>query len=80
MGGSPWLQLIPFAIVAPLMWVFGRITKRMGRSAWWGVVWCIPGPNVLFLIWIAFAEWPVETEVTRLRESVAILQGIASSK
>lgn len=79
MNGSPWLQFVPFAIVAiPIVFVTSRIMKKVGLSGWWGIVWMVPPLNVGLFIWMAYADWPIEKDLRRAREAVDILQAIKS--
>lgn len=75
MEGSPWLQLIPFVIIAiPIVFVTSRIMKKIGLSRWWGIVWMLPPFSIGLFIWMAYAEWPIEKDLKRLQESIAVLQ------
>ena len=50
-----------------VVWATGTITRKMGYSRALGLLWLCPLVNFLFLVWIARASWPLETEVVQLR-------------
>jgi hypothetical protein len=79
MTGSPWLQLVPFVIVLPMIWIAARIVQKMGYSGWLVLLWMVPGVNLFFAGWLALTKWPIEREVKELRESIAVLQGARSA-
>ncbi len=35
-----------------------HIARKAGYPAWYGLVMCIPGLNLLALWWFAFSQWP----------------------
>lgn len=69
------IQFAPFLIVVFLGWLFTTFTHKMGYGRAAGLLGLVPVVNLGFAIWLVFvAEWPLQAEVNRLRESVAILQ------
>lgn len=37
---------------------FWRITRKAGYSGFWSLLMLLPGINLLFLYFLAFARWP----------------------
>lgn len=48
-------MLIMLVIVLLPFW---RITKKAGYSGFWSLLMLLPGINLLFLYFLAFARWP----------------------
>ncbi|MBI4198372.1 MAG: hypothetical protein HY533_04610 [Chloroflexi bacterium] len=53
--------------LAFLSYIWSRIFEKAGYSRWWGLVMMAPLANVVALVIFAFSEWPVHTELRRLR-------------
>lgn len=51
-----WILLMAIAIVIPI-W---RICQRTGHPGWMGLLILIPMVNILFLYFLAFANWPAD--------------------
>jgi hypothetical protein len=65
--GFPELAVIFIVIFMP--WVWGKILSKAGYSGWLGITFLIPLVNLIVLCWFAFSEWPVRSELTRLRQT-----------
>jgi len=58
MGAGHWLWMLVFAFVVVIpVW---RICRRTGYPGWLGLLTLIPFVNLIFLYFIAFADWPKE--------------------
>ena len=55
------------AVIVAFVWASVRIFQKAGFSGWLAVLYLIPLVNMLALFWFAVSEWPVETELRRLR-------------
>ncbi|NLG49309.1 MAG: hypothetical protein GX552_04265 [Chloroflexi bacterium] len=55
-------------IISVLVW--WKIFSKAGYSGALGLLTLIPLVNVILMLFLAFATWPVEEELRRLRESV----------
>lgn len=58
MWAGHWLWMLVVAIVAVIP--FWRICQRAGYPGWMGILILIPVVNLLFLYFLAFADWPAE--------------------
>ena len=58
--------LVFFAFI-PLIW--GKIFSKAGYSGWLGLMMLIPVINLITVCWFAFTDWPVLSELARLRQS-----------
>lgn len=50
-----WMLVVAIVVVIPV-W---RICQRTGYPGWLGILILIPIVNLLFLYFLAFADWPV---------------------
>jgi hypothetical protein len=57
--GPSWLIVAAIAIVP-----FWRICKRVGHSPWLGLLIVVPLANLIFIYYLAFAEWPSDKKTT----------------
>jgi hypothetical protein len=67
-GGK--IGLPELAVVVVILLIFGlwsQIFHKAGYSRWLALLLCVPVANLVLIIWFAFANWPVETELRRLR-------------
>lgn len=56
-GLPEFLVVLPiFAIVGAIP--FFRISKRLGYSAWWGLVNLLPFGTIIWAYYVAFSKWP----------------------
>jgi hypothetical protein len=61
MGGvSVWHWLVVGLISIPYVWGVIRILRRIGFSGWWVLLALVPYLNLLGLLALAYAKWPVE--------------------
>lgn len=51
--GLPWLIALAVAVVP-----FWRICTRVGYSPWLSLLVIVPLVNLVFIYYLAFAEWP----------------------
>lgn len=51
-----WMLVIAVAVVIPV-W---RICRRTGYPGWMGIMILVPVINLIFLYFMAFADWPAE--------------------
>ncbi|MGE5589133.1 MAG: hypothetical protein ACM3ZA_00680 [Bacillota bacterium] len=66
-GPAEWFAvLIGLTIVVLPYW---KIATKAGYSGALSLLMLIPVVNVLFPFFLGFAEWPIERELRRLRES-----------
>ena len=50
-----WLLAVLIGIVP-----FWRICSRVGHSPWLSLLILVPLINLIFIYWLAFAEWPAD--------------------
>ena len=55
-----WPELVTLIGFAFLAYACGRISRRLGYSAWWGLLIMLPlvGPFI-WAYYVAFASWPI---------------------
>jgi len=64
--GLPELFVAVF-MLAIIIVSYVKIFQKAGHSGWLVFCMAIPFVNVLFFLWFAFSEWPIEVELKRLR-------------
>ncbi len=53
-----WHFIIILLIFILIVWIFGRILNKAGRSRWWVLLIFVPIVNFI-MIWVfAFTKWP----------------------
>jgi len=62
-------------ILALYLFVIGRLVGKTGHSGWLGLLFLVPLVNVAFVLYLAFAEWPIQKELNRLREQAGSGRG-----
>mgnify|MGYP006312585611 CR=1 FL=1 len=55
-------------LMAVIAW---KITARTGYSGALGLLYFVPLANIIFLLILAFSEWPIQREVKALRQQLA---------
>jgi hypothetical protein len=60
---------VVLVFLAGIVLIWERIFSKAGYSAWLGLTGFIPIVNIIMLVWLAFADWPVRSELMRLREN-----------
>lgn len=60
--------LIPLAVAAIVAVVFGCIFRKMGFSAFTGLLVVVPIANLLWFLYLATSEWPIERELAERPE------------
>lgn len=73
LGGLGSLILFGVTLVV-LAIVFWKVFERTGRSGVLGLLMLVPIVNLGVMLWLAFAEWPIEREIGRLKAHLAALQ------
>lgn len=72
---GPTLPLLTTAILAVTLVVltmaFWKLFSKTGRSGALGLLMLVPVVNLGVMLWFAFAEWPIENELSRLKALVA---------
>jgi hypothetical protein len=53
--GLVWLLAVLIGVVP-----FWRICSRVGHSPWLSLLIFVPLINLIFIYWLAFAEWPAD--------------------
>lgn len=75
LGGIGLLVVVYLAFVLAIfvltIVVAWRITAKTGYPGALGLLWLVPLINVIFLLVLAFSEWPIEKELRALRDSLA---------
>ena len=72
--GTAGLFILPFALVvglAVLVVPACLVCRKAGYIPWLGVLAIVPLVNLLFLYFVALAQWPVERELESLRSRIA---------
>ena len=60
MGQSSYHWIIVLVVVAGMIWSAGRIVGRLGFSRLWGALILVPGVNLLAMVYLAVARWPID--------------------
>ncbi len=67
MGSPSIIVMLIVGIVAVV--AFWRIFAKAGFPGWYGVGVVIPMVNILLVLFLAFAEWPLERKLSGSRPS-----------
>ena len=67
--GSPMMIVMGLIVGIVAVVAFWRICEKAGFPGWYGVAVVIPMVNVLFVLFLAFAEWPLERKLSESRTS-----------
>ncbi len=63
---------IPQAVIGAVVMLFVlagcRLAGRTGHHPALGLLFFVPGVNLLVFLWLAFLPWPVRTELSQLRK------------
>ena len=65
--GVPELVIL-FVIVFVVIVPWWKILKKSGNAPALALLMFVPLVNIGLLLWVAFAEWPIERELRALRE------------
>jgi hypothetical protein len=60
------------AVIA--VWTTMTIVEKTGNNQLLGLLAFVPVVNVGLVVWLAFSEWPVHTEMKRLKVELATLR------
>ena len=66
MGGYKGEAIRALIVCVFWAWIFSGMAKKAGYPQWLGFAMLVPVLNIGLLIWFAFAEWPIETRLTRV--------------
>jgi len=53
-------QILTLLVLAFWAYLWIRITGKTGNNQWLGLLMIIPIVNLVFMIWLAFSEWPIQ--------------------
>ncbi len=67
--GSPSIVVMGLIVCIVAIVAFWRICEKAGFPGWYGVGVVIPMVNVLLVLFLAFAEWPLERKLSGSRPS-----------
>lgn len=56
-------MIVGLVFLVFFLWVYGRILHKAGYSGWLALLTLIPLVNIIFIVWFAFATWPLERRV-----------------
>jgi uncharacterized membrane protein YhaH (DUF805 family) len=60
------IAVIGIVVVLP----FWKILTKAGFSGWWSLIMLIPIIGILTLFYLAFAEWPIQRELNKLKNNL----------
>jgi uncharacterized membrane protein YhaH (DUF805 family) len=66
------LIVLYVALIVFVIWCYVRIIRRTGYSGWWILMSLVPIGNLIMLGFFAFKEWPIQRELTYLRQHAAM--------
>ena len=55
-----WQGLLLVVFLVPWVWACARILRRIGFSGWWAAISFIAPLNLVGLLFLASARWPVD--------------------
>ncbi|HEY7286582.1 MAG TPA: hypothetical protein VH497_14130 [Vicinamibacterales bacterium] len=73
--GDFYIVFVLAGIGALAVWIMMTVLQKTGHNPLLGLLAFLPIVNVALLVWLAFSEWPIQVEVSRLKAEVASLRG-----
>ena len=67
--GSPSFVVMCLIVGIVAVVAFWRICAKVGFPGWYGVGVVIPMVNIVLVLFLAFAEWPLERKLSGSRPS-----------
>lgn len=67
-----WVFFAIAMLISMVIWVFTifcwwRIMSKAGYNGLWALLMLVPAGNLVLVIWMAFGNWPVLSEISGLR-------------
>jgi len=62
-----FMILFSLLVTALMVWVYCRIFSKAGYSWALGLLTAVPVANVIILVFLAFANWPIEQRLSQLQ-------------
>jgi uncharacterized membrane protein YhaH (DUF805 family) len=59
------IVIIGLVIIVP----FWKIFSKTGYSGWLSLTQLVPFLNIIVLFYVAFAEWPIQKELSKLKQN-----------
>jgi len=63
--------LVALVVIAITLVVYCKITAKMGYSWALGLLMLVPAANIVLLLYLAFADWPIHRELHQLKQRCA---------
>ena len=65
--------IFQLALVGFIIWCMWVLASKTGNSGWSAVLLLIPILNVIYLLYLVFADWPVQIELERYKKKFGSL-------
>ncbi|MGP6158873.1 MAG: hypothetical protein ACLPYS_15435 [Vulcanimicrobiaceae bacterium] len=78
-GLGLFAMLVVFAVLIFSFYIYWRIAAKAGYNGAVSLLLLVPLVNVVAVIYFAFSEWPIETELARLRSGWRPEPGLPST-
>lgn len=60
--------LVALIVIAITLVVYCKIAAKMGYSWALGLLMVVPIANIVLLLYLAFADWPIQRELRQLKQ------------